>query len=346
MAKSKRRSGDAPALAYYAIVAIGTILLTAVVYTPIGLVAALLLCRRSGSDSPPQEHIPAETIRALDPLEAELIAKLRRLEEIEEEGAAADLSVNVDGSFHRGSRLGKQLNAEIESLVPRVEDLRDLTDDLRMAPLAGFRRSMHLMAGRKALTWSLGTYAAAFVGLCVLGNPLARQISPFVTKTILVRLPVGESVVHGAATLAGLGALLALPIFYLVERWVLYTRYAPLREAFTAFASDTVENRGAPGSATQPPDVRHIHHGAGDAAGEETRDEEEELKAQPWHVILGVSPWASADEINAAYRGKMLKCHPDRVAGLDPAIVELAEERTQLLNAAREEGLRRRRPAP
>src|SRR5262249_20931842 len=60
-----------------------------------------------------------------------------------------------------------------------------------------------------------------------------------------------------------------------------------------------------------------------------------------WYETLGVSPQVSADEINAAWRVKMRRNHPDRVAELDPEFRMLAEERSKRLNKAREEGLRR-----
>ena len=61
-----------------------------------------------------------------------------------------------------------------------------------------------------------------------------------------------------------------------------------------------------------------------------------------WHETLGVSPNASASEINAAWRQKLTRNHPERVAELDPEFQALAEERTKRLNAAREEDRYRR----
>jgi hypothetical protein len=49
-----------------------------------------------------------------------------------------------------------------------------------------------------------------------------------------------------------------------------------------------------------------------------------------WHVVLGVKPHATADEINAAYRTKARSAHPD-TGGSHAAMAEL--------NAARDEGL-------
>jgi hypothetical protein len=59
-----------------------------------------------------------------------------------------------------------------------------------------------------------------------------------------------------------------------------------------------------------------------------------------WWSVLGVAPSASKDEIARNYRRKIQQCHPDRVAGLAPEFVELAEERTKVLNVAYEHAMR------
>ncbi len=52
-----------------------------------------------------------------------------------------------------------------------------------------------------------------------------------------------------------------------------------------------------------------------------------------WQV-LGVSPHASLDEVTRHYRQALRMCQPDRLAGLAPELVALAERRTEELNAA------------
>jgi FtsZ-interacting cell division protein ZipA len=86
------------------------------------------------------------------------------------------------------------------------------------------------------------------------------------------------------------------------------------------------------------------------------RQEEEERKAQgqrqrereqpttqsqtEWWSVLEVTPSASKDEIVRNYRRKIQQCHPDRVAGLAPGFVRLAEETTKRLNGAYEQAIR------
>jgi hypothetical protein len=51
-------------------------------------------------------------------------------------------------------------------------------------------------------------------------------------------------------------------------------------------------------------------------------------------TILGLAKTASRDEIDKAYREKMKRCHPDKVATLDPAFRAVAETLSKELNAA------------
>jgi DnaJ like chaperone protein len=52
--------------------------------------------------------------------------------------------------------------------------------------------------------------------------------------------------------------------------------------------------------------------------------------------ILGVTPDATLDEINRAYKEKMTKSHPDKVSHLSEELQEKAKELTLELNAAYE----------
>ena len=53
-----------------------------------------------------------------------------------------------------------------------------------------------------------------------------------------------------------------------------------------------------------------------------------------WWRVLEVAPGATKEEIVRNYRRKIQQCHPDRVAGLAPEFLELAEEHSKALNAA------------
>jgi hypothetical protein len=63
-------------------------------------------------------------------------------------------------------------------------------------------------------------------------------------------------------------------------------------------------------------------------------DEKDPLISEDSHRILGVKKGASHDEITQAYLAAIKKNHPDKMAGMAPEFIRLAEERTQKINAA------------
>jgi len=64
-------------------------------------------------------------------------------------------------------------------------------------------------------------------------------------------------------------------------------------------------------------------------------------RSQPkWWEVLEVAPGESKEEIARKYRRKVQQCHPDRVAGLSPEFLQLAEDRTKALNLAYEQAMR------
>ncbi len=69
----------------------------------------------------------------------------------------------------------------------------------------------------------------------------------------------------------------------------------------------------------------------------------EQCPTEEWWRVLEVAPSAAKDEIVGNYRRKIRQCHPDRVAGLAPEFVELAEERSKALNAAYAQAMRAQR---
>jgi hypothetical protein len=54
----------------------------------------------------------------------------------------------------------------------------------------------------------------------------------------------------------------------------------------------------------------------------------------PWWDVLGVSRYAEMDDIRARYRELIRQHHPDRMIGLGPEIMAMAEAMTKALNGA------------
>jgi DnaJ-domain-containing protein 1 len=76
----------------------------------------------------------------------------------------------------------------------------------------------------------------------------------------------------------------------------------------------------------------------GTAEREAQRARQQAQRAIPfqrdWWTILGVAPSASKHDIVRNYRRRIKQYHPDRVAGLAPDFLQLAEEQTKALNEA------------
>ena len=63
-------------------------------------------------------------------------------------------------------------------------------------------------------------------------------------------------------------------------------------------------------------------------------DEARNGKARAWHDVLGVEHTATMADVQSAYRRKISMYHPDRVAGLGPELMALAEVHAKEINAA------------
>lgn len=60
---------------------------------------------------------------------------------------------------------------------------------------------------------------------------------------------------------------------------------------------------------------------------------------RPWHEVLGVSSRASLEEVQSAYRERIGKYHPDKVASLGQELRDLAETKSKEINRAYNEAL-------
>jgi hypothetical protein len=63
------------------------------------------------------------------------------------------------------------------------------------------------------------------------------------------------------------------------------------------------------------------------------------------YEILGAAPGSSDEEIAQAYKRKITRFHPDKLSGLDEAIIAFGNERSQMINRARDQILQARAKA-
>lgn len=127
---------------------------------------------------------------------------------------------------------------------------------------------------------------------------------------------------------------------------------AALREAYF---HELVGSSQAPIAPAQPsgdepplePEAIDIESELRDLLAERLRREQTAGAAQaaasieaPWWIILDLAPNAPMTDITSRYRSKLKQYHPDRVSGLAPELVALAEARTKELNRAFDEAKR------
>jgi hypothetical protein len=135
---------------------------------------------------------------------------------------------------------------------------------------------------------------------------------------------------YTSAISGSVASLIAIPITYYRAR----SRFlAPIAESvakakqFASFSDNSTTSAGN-------------YYAAGEDESDTIENEVPAAKDETCYEILGLSPGASKEEINAAYHERIKRSHPDKVADLDPEFRALAEQRAKRLNAAREEALR------
>lgn len=69
-----------------------------------------------------------------------------------------------------------------------------------------------------------------------------------------------------------------------------------------------------------------------------------EAGSEDCFAVLGLTPLADEHSVRGAYRRLISQYHPDKVSGLGPELVAVAERETRRINAAYMEALRRAQP--
>lgn len=199
---------------------------------------------------------------------------------------------------------------------------------LNRQPLDRLRSWIHMLSARFATGYALGAYVVGF-SLLLATAELSRHWLDASTSnaiTLLLWCPLGPLVCANVISIAF--AALAGPVVYVVRRLHLYRIYRveflvlkDLTRAQLLQSNWQEEGRAAEQSVAG--DVGAIAPaGRGD-----------------WSDIFGVSPSASLEELRKAYKTLIKQNHPDRIHGMSPALIKLAEAETRRLNAAYQEAL-------
>jgi DnaJ-domain-containing protein 1 len=310
-----------------AIAVLGAIFLTAVVYAPVTiLLMGLLYYEFRAMRTPAQRATYSQReIDELSNIEEKLKPISFRLSKIYEEGS--HLKRNLDGTFHRGSRVGVKLNDEIDELIALEEGLNARANQLRQAVLDRLDEWKRVVSLQFAFRLTTASYAIFCFFVYVLdlyriGSFSQASHSAFVRRYLM---QVSGAYLGYGVLATALACAVILALGYKGSRlWLEGSELFSSAEDYYTDDHNTFKKDG------------DFVEWEGTPTGEAGASQ-----VEPWYETLGVSPSASAQEINAAWREKMRKNHPDRVAELDPEFQTLAEDKSKRLNIAREEGLRR-----
>jgi hypothetical protein len=327
--RSKKDGGDI-GLLLLGLALVGIVLLTIAVYAfPIILLVCITCYEIWASRASNNFALSAEEAEELSDVARKFNTVSQRLDEINEEGS--QLKQNADGMYHRGSKLGIALNRELEVLRPEQEDLVTRYTEIQQLPIGRLNEWIRLFSIRSGFRWTAFAYVAIGLSLYLLDPVWMRGLSKFIGQYMFLRFPGAGDILYGSVLIAALTSAALFPIIYYIRR-SMHDR-----------ATDAIRQR-----LSESPDEDDPQASEEDSADEYDGSESEshepdnaENEDKPWYEILGVSPTASSQEINVAYREQVKKCHPDLVAGLDPDFRTLADEKAKALNAARAEGLSR-----
>lgn len=218
-----------------------------------------------------------------------------------------------------------EILAELQALAAH---LRAAVVRLNRQPLDRLRSWIHMLSARFAVGYAVGAYLAGFSLLLATAALSKYWIGASASNglTLLLWCPLGPLVCANVISTAF--AALACPVVYLLRRLQLHRMY---RVEFVVLKDLT---RAEPQLGILP-----------DQAGETDQRLVGEVAStgspgrRDWFEIFGLSPSASLDDLRKAYKTLIKQNHPDRVHGMSPAFVQLAEAETRRLNAAYQEAL-------
>jgi DnaJ-domain-containing protein 1 len=285
------------------------------------------------------------------------------LKEIARRGDDTDASLWA--RYRLRAQAKRQYGSERKDLEAYAQHLRMTIIRLRQLPIERLRSFIHIRSARFAFGLSLALYAAIMAVLVAIfyfdDLTWAEEIKAYV-DALLLWTPLDERLLY-ANWIAAVLAVVAVPVFYLVRRARLridhWQETRNLRQFAATDPDHLIPQRQEPRpkaeagteEVSKQESAKQESAEQGSAKQESAKQESakepasfEPASDDPWYLVLGVSPWATADEIKEAYKAQIKQSHPDRVHGMSSVFRELAEAETKRLNAAYEEGLMSLRP--
>ena len=228
------------------------------------------------------------------------------------------------------AKFRKTFGVELEELRCYARDLRATIARLRSRPIRRFKFWVHLTSAKFALGCSLacnGLLLALLIAGAYYAEPLVWAPAGDASFDTLVLWQAPEGRMLLANWMAVSFGAVAMPLFYVARRAQLHGRHADQIRDLREFA------------AADPDRLTDQRQGDDEAAEEVPVAPYDAVEQRAWFAVLGVSRFASIDEIKDAYKALVKQNHPDRVHNMSSAFKELAEAETKKLNAAYAEAL-------
>jgi DnaJ domain len=247
----------------------------------------------------------------------------RRLEEI----AVGNSKVNkVWRMVFRGKRCMPQDQAnELEDLEAHARYLRQTIIQLKGQPLKRLEAWVQILTWRSAFGRSaaahLVTLAVTVVAFHYFQRPLPGDQLTAGVGNLPGWYPFDQRLFYANSLASGL-AVAVVPLFMLMRRRSLRREYFLELYALRDLAG---------GSLAQVINYLERTQADQDSSPE---DLNETGLDDNWASVLGLSKSATTQEIKDRYKALIKQNHPDKVNGMSPALIKLAEAQTQKLNIA------------
>ncbi|MGA7231303.1 MAG: J domain-containing protein [Xanthobacteraceae bacterium] len=211
---------------------------------------------------------------------------------------------------------------ELEDLKAHAQHLRTTIGRLSRQPLQRLRSWLRIKSLQFAFGGAVRTHLVSLTLLLFIAfrffdqSAFANEFNASMSN-VLVWYPLDDRLFYANAVASGFAAL-AAPAFYMM-------RWASLRHQYSLeFCILQDFARAVPmQSIDQPP-------------GEED-SQLRQAGINDTHncfAVLGISESATIEEVRLAYKALIKQNHPDRLHNMSPALRELAESQTKMINAA------------
>ena len=267
-----------------------------------------------------------------------LLNQLRKQYEL---GFANGLDVTAKSDcrlFHAGSKLGKQLNHNIELGYSELRLIVIAIEEIRMDILSKIPdwrppvdHWLNLKRLNFAITISIMTLLASYL---LFYYAIPPDVAEFASRALLWN-PDPDVITGRLVFACGVTGVVFIAVWQLKEErgWekVEHETFSKWRSLEAKWGFE-IEGEHFDASSDQEDNNYYS----------KTDETQPNPESEAWHEILNVDKTASPEEIKQAYKQAIKQYHPDRVSGLGERIQKVAEQESKRINAAFAEAKRMR----